>query len=187
MKNLIIILFLAVIQYGCTSNNNSINIPSIDGATFVQTSYVLETAFDINGDGLFSNDIYEEITCGTDAMRFNFGETVWNPTHSIVSLRVTDDGNGNLSQTAFCGHLDGSLPTYSQVENQITIEYTGSASFAGVVVTGILSDDGDTLTFNFSNDLLWAFNFNIPENQILNQNGSITEYESGAIVTYTRQ
>tara|TARA_R110001632_G_scaffold29662_12_gene78619 strand:+ start:6466 stop:7020 length:555 start_codon:yes stop_codon:yes gene_type:complete len=184
MKNLNIILFLAIILYGCTSNNNSINLPSIDGATFVQTSYVLETTFDINGDGVFSNDIYEEMNCGTDTIRFNTGEKVWNPSHSIITLNVTDDGTGNLSQTAACGHFDGILPNYSQRDEFVDFYYNEE-----IIFTGTISDNGNTITFDFPNELLYVFVTGnaFTSNEILNPDDSITQYEGGAIVTYTRQ
>ena len=184
MKKIIYTLIFSTMLFSCNSNDSILRIPTIDGSVFVQSSYIIETPIDINGDGLFSNDIYQEMVCGTDALSFNTGETLWNPVHSVVSLRIIDDGNGNLSQTAFCNHYDGLLPNFIQRDKFVDFFYNDE-----IIFTGILSDDGNTLTFNFPNELLYEFisSNNYNANDILNQNGSITQYEGGAIVTYTRQ
>jgi len=184
MKKIIYTLLLSTMLYSCTSNDSTLTTLSVDGSIFVQSSYVIETPIDINGDGVFSNDIYEEMNCGTDAIRFNTGEKVWNPSHSIITLNVTNDGSGNLSQTAACGHFDGILPNYSQRDEFVDFYYNEEIIFIGTI-----SDNGNTITFDFPNELLYVFVTGnaFTSNEILNPDDSITQYEGGAIITYTRQ
>jgi hypothetical protein len=181
MKKNILLFFASILCLACNSNDNALNAPSIDGSIFTRSSYVIETPVDGNGDGIFSNDLMQENFCFDLQLNFGASQTTSNPTHDLFLLRINTDLSGDLSQFASCSHFDGTPMVFNQIDDTVEFSYNGDVKF-----TGILSSDGNTLTFNFSNDLLWAFNFNIPDNQILNQDGSITGYDGDAIVTYTR-
>ncbi len=181
MKKLILIIFLGIIIYSCTSDN-TIDIPTVEGSTFLRTGYVLESAVDANGDGVFSKDLMEEGACISDGLRFREDKTVFNPTASFLSLNVIDDGNGNLIQKLRCSHADGTFPTYTEKDNIINFLFNGEIAF-----TGLLSNDGNTLTFTFPNELLYGFNLSIGGNDILKQDNTVEEYQGNAIVTYIRQ
>lgn len=183
MKNLILTLFLATTLTSCTSNDNTLNIPTIEGSTFTRSSYIIETPVDANGDGVFSTDLMEENFCFELNLGFNEETTTSIPTNDMFLLDVTDDGNGNMTQSLRCGHGDGPGMQYSMIEENIVyFYYSDNLNF-----TGILSDDGNTITIDLENRFLYGFNFFTASNKILNQDGSITEYNGDAIVTYTRQ
>lgn len=159
------------------------NPPSILGKTYFRSGFEIDTAVDVNGDGIFSNDLMQEQLCSDLSLGFGEDLRVSNPTHDAVSLYVDDDGNGNLSQRMVCSHADGTANTYMQVGETIKFFYNGNE----LQFTGTLSQDETTITFEFPNDLLFGFNFFDDGNEILLQDGSVLEYEGGAVVTYTLQ
>ena len=124
----------------------------------------------------------EEKLCFDLSLRFKDDFTVSNPTFDAVALYVRDDGNGNLSQDMVCSHADGSPNDYRQSGNEISFLYNGEIKF-----TGTLSADETTITFEFTNDQLFGFNFFEASNEILKQDGTIEVYEGGATVVYTLQ
>jgi hypothetical protein len=158
------------------------NPPSVLGRLYLRSSYIIDTPVDVDGDGIFSTDLMEEQLCFDLSLNFDESFRVSNPTFDAVSLYVDDDGNGNLSQRMNCSHADGTANTYIQVGNTIKFFYGNDLQF-----TGTLSANETKLTFTFPNELLFGFNFFEASNRILNQDGTITEYEGDAVVTYTLQ
>ncbi len=158
------------------------NPPSILGNLYLRSSFVIDIPADVNGDGIFSTDLMEEQLCFDLSLNFGQDFRVSNPTFDAVSLYVDDDGNGNLSQRMVCSHADGTPNTYMQIGNTIKFFYGNDLEF-----TGTLSNNETTITFTFPNELLFGFNFFEASNRILNQDGTITPYQGGAVVTYTLQ
>lgn len=183
MKKIILTLFLSSFIYSCTSNDNLSNTISLEGAIFTRSSYVLETPVDGNNDGVFSNDLMEENFCFDLNLRFNAQTTSSIPTNDVFLLNVVDDGNGNLIQQMNCAHGDGPGMDYTIEDNVVSFSRNDEFMYSGVI-----SADGNTITINFDSEDLFAFTlwFN-PENEILNPDGTITNYVGSAVVTYTRQ
>lgn len=156
------------------------SIPSVDGAIFVRTNYILETPVDIDGDGMYSIDVLTEYDCGGAPLGFQPGETVPNPTFDGFGLQVNDDGNGNLSQSISCGIADGIFPTYEQIDNEVHLLYGDE-----IELIGELSPNGRKLVFRIPREKLYGFFFS--GNNILNPDNTITDYQGDALLTYTRQ
>lgn len=189
MKKVIFLLSSFVFLTNC-STNNSINVPLVDGARFEIKEIILETAVDLNGDGIFSNDLISEgSTCALFPLDFLIDGKVVNPAlNNTVSLIVNDDGSGNLSQDFTCLNFAGPLPMYEQKDNQIDLVYIGASSNLGFLTTGILSDDGIDLEFVLTFEQYIGFSYGTggARNQILNSNGTITEYQGSVTLRYKR-
>ncbi|WP_046759216.1 hypothetical protein [Kordia jejudonensis] len=157
------------------------NPPAVFGSQWNAVSFVIETPVDGNGDGVFSTDLFEESSCTISPIIFRDDFKATNPLFVPISLRLLDDGNGNLVQNIDCnGIIDGLFPTYSQEQDIVYFCYSGQIEF-----TGTLSNNDQTLTIEFTNDLLFGFNIT-GGNQLLRQNGTVESYEGGAIVTFER-
>jgi len=175
-----------LIPVQATENNTDCvpdNPPSILGRTYFRSGFVIDAPVDVNGDGVYSTNLMEEQLCSDLSLSFSDNFRVSNPTLDFVSLYVDNDGNGNLSQRMQCWHADGTANTYMQVGDTIKFFYNENE----LQFTGTLSEDETTITFEFPNELLFGFNFNTGGNEILLQDGSVLEYEGGAVVTYTLQ
>lgn len=179
MKKTILIAFLPILLIGCESNGIS-SFPSIDGGVFIRTSYILETPIDANGDGVFSTDIILEQDCGADAMIFTPGETVANPLFNDMGFTVTTDSNGVKTQNISCLIADGIYPTYQQIDNEVYLLY-GEV----LEIVGEISSDGSQITFHVPREKL--IGMNIGGNALLQSDGSIVQYEGGALLVYDRQ
>jgi hypothetical protein len=159
------------------------NPPSVLGKTYIRSGFVIDVPVDVDGDGVFSTDLMEEQLCYDLVMQFRDDFKVSNPTFDAVSLYVDDDGNGNLSQRMVCSHADGLGNTYKQCGETLEFYY----NIDELQFTGTLSQDETTITFEFPNELLFGFNFFDGGNDILLEDGTVFQYEGGAIVTYTLQ
>lgn len=178
MKKITLLFSLLLLLSNCS--NNSMIVPLVDGATFARTNYILEVPVDINGDGVYSIDVLSEFDCGAARLTFEPGENVPNPTFDGFGLRVNDDGNGNLTQSISCGIADGILPTYQQIDDEVHLLYGDE-----IELIGELSANGQRLVFKVPREKLLGFFFS--GDDILNPNGTVTDYSGGAIITYTRQ
>jgi len=178
MKKLLLVLLVQFLIFcSCSSNDTDSSIPLVDGATFSRTSFVIQTPMDGNNDGVFNLDVLLEQNCSSDNMTFTPGEKVTNPAFGPILLNAQDDGNGNLSQSMHCLIADGILPTYEQDDYEIKFYYGQELS-----ITGILSDDGNTITFNLKSDQII-----FGTRQIVNPNGTSTQYNGDVTLIYTRQ
>ena len=180
MKKLTILSLFSIILFSCSSNNNSTSVPSIDNSVFFRTKYILETPVDANGDGVFSIDLYDELNCGADGLQFEPGAKVANPTFHGISLNVSTDTNGNQIQSHGCGIGDGLLPTYQQVDDEVFLLYGED-----IELVGSISANGNEITFTIPREKLYSFG--LAGGNILNPDGTITNYQGTAVVTYTRQ
>ena len=162
-------------QDNCTTDAS--NPPSILGSTYFRTSYILETAVDGNGDGVFSFDLKDEGLCSADAMTFSTNFRVWNPESSFVSLQVAND-----AQAIYCSHADGTLPIYIKTGTNVDFCFGGEIRFSGT-----LSDNENTLTIQLPYDQLYGFFLAGGGNDILLPDGTIEQYQGGATLVYERQ
>ena len=158
---------------------------AIEGSEFVKTEIILDVGVDINGDGVFSTHLSEEtFVCYEGNLRFTETHKIWHPLNDIFEFNITDDANGNLNQGMNCSHADGAVPKFRQIEDIIEIYYEGFDH----VVRGTLSENNTKLTFVFTFEDLWFFSNNpsTTVNDILRPNGSIEDYEGGAVQIYTK-
>ncbi|MBC8753690.1 hypothetical protein H2O64_03355 [Kordia sp. YSTF-M3] len=153
------------------------NPPTILGSTWLRTSFIIETDIDGNGDGIFSNELLDESSCGTVILRFLDNFKADNPVLNNMYLDVDDDGNGNLSQRVDCLIGDGLFPFYTQNGNIISFCYLGQLEFIGT-----LSTDGQTLVFDFPYEDLFFTN-----NSVLKPDGTVEAFQGNGIITYTLQ
>ncbi|KAB8155327.1 hypothetical protein EZY14_005420 [Kordia sp. TARA_039_SRF] len=151
--------------------------PDIMGTTWQRTSFVIESPIDGNNDGVYSTELEDEYNCQADPLVFGTDFRTKNPTLNNVMFQVMDDGNGNLSQLINCLIGDGLLVNYTQDGNTINYCFNGNFLFSGT-----LSDDNQSLTFNFPFE-----GFFFPDNPILQPDGSTENYQGGAVITYTLQ
>jgi hypothetical protein len=155
------------------------NLPSVTGTTWLRTSFIIQTAIDGNGDGVYSTELEDEYTCFADPLIFRDTFIATNPVFNNVMFRVDDDGNGNLTQVISCLIGDGLFPNYSQEGEIVRFCYSGVTEF-----TGTLSNNEQTLTFVFENS---EFFFQGTGNPILMPDGTTVDYQGNATITYTRQ
>lgn len=74
---------------------------------------------------------------------------------------------------------DGPGMDYTLTENVIQFYFNDDLNY-----TGVLSADGNTITIQVPNRHIFPF---VNNNRILNSDGSVTNYEGGATLVYTRQ
>lgn len=153
------------------------NPPAILGSTWIRTSFIIQTEVDGNGDGIFSNELLDETSCGAVILRFLDSFKADNPIYNNMYLDVDDDGNGNLSQRIDCLTGDGLLPNYSQDGNIISFCYSGQLEFIGT-----LSADGQSLVFDFPYDDLF-----FTDNSVLKPDGTVEAFQGNGVITYTLQ
>ena len=95
-------------------------------------------------------------------------------------MHVNDDGNGNLSQSISCGIGDGLNPSYRQVDSEVFLMYGDE-----IELTGELSNDGTKIEFRVPRSKL--IGLSLSGDDILNENGTVTDYSGDAVIIYTRQ
>ena len=170
MKNVILIIISIFTLVGCSSDDEDF---LLEGETFVLTSYKIESPVDLNGDGVFSTELLNENNCVSgQSLRFQDGKV--DPVLDILlTLDVGNDNNNNLIQIASCLIIDYvAKPQYDRNGNTVTIAFEGSD-----VVHAIGQIIGNTIQFSVE-----AFS----SNQILNSDGSITDYSGLFELTYER-
>ena len=174
MNKLIIAFCICAVLFSCNSDDD--NASAIEGSRFELINFVIESDIDLNGDGIFSNDLVtEDGSCLVESLTFNENR-VNSPLELTLSPRVILNGNNVPVQSSVCAINDFfALPEYEQSGNRILISFNGNLH-----VSGELSDDDNTLTFMYS-DLFERF-----DNAILREDGSIENYEGGAVAVYRR-
>ena len=150
--------------------------PAVMGSVWTRTSFVIETPIDGNNDGIFSTELEGEYNCSS-VLNFRTDFKVSNPIYENSMFDVINDGNGNLSQLITCGIIDGLFPVYTQDGNTVNLCFDGEFLFSGT-----LSNNNQTLTFNFTNS-----DYFFGTNEILLADGTVETYQGGAVITYTRQ
>jgi len=184
MSKLLLSVFVCFLFVSCNSDDTN-NSP-LSGQTFVITSYVIETDVDLNGDGVFSNDlifenfipegyIFETFNDCLEAGQLHYVEEgIACPFASIPLFIVEDNNIGETEQLAICAILlcDG-FSDYSIIDNRITFSFEGEVFKQGVFIN-------NTITVIFSQDELITFQLLNNEEVVLPYNGSLT-------ITYTLQ
>jgi len=120
---------------------------SVENKVYRISSITLNEPVDIDGDGVYSTTILEELACtgiGGYSIAFN-QEKILHPAYTGYALKVETDANGNPVQVFSCGFLDGILPFWQQNGNTIIFYYD---TWESPSIIGELSEDGQQITFN---------------------------------------
>jgi len=180
--NFIVLLLSFFILISCeeddTVNQSTADI-AVDGKTYRLSSLVITEPVDLNNDGVYSMDIFDENPCnGNFSYIISFNdEKSLHPAWTGFALRVESDSNGNPEQLGLCGFLDGILPFWQQSDKSVIFYYDTMES---PDIVGQLSDDGQQITFNASFDSGAIF-----LRQILTQDGTEIIYQDDIKLTYT--
>ena len=183
MKNLTFLFTLLSIffLYSCDDDNsNQITEEfTIEDKTYRLTSLILTEPVDINGDGIYALDIFDENPC-LDTFSYSLyflEEKSIHPAWTGFALKVEPDSNGVLEQIATCGFLDGVLPFWQRNGNTLIFYYD---TWESPDILGELSDDGQQITFNAASDSGALF-----KREILKEDGTVIEYEDNIKLIYT--
>ncbi len=177
MNRLIASTILCFLLLSCNSDDTNL---SLDGQTYVITSYLLDTAMDFNGDGISSNDLLIETPLFSplwldvfndcldiESLRFE-NEGIACPFGGGPILDVEEDDNGDLIQTATCVVLNClGFTDYSISEDTIVFSVGGEIIKEGEFLN-------NTMTFTFSPNEVGTFEFLQNDGTILTYNGSVT-------------
>lgn len=184
MKTYYILLVLGLgLFMSCEDSESASDEFSVDGKTYIISSYVLSEGVDSDGDGVYSFDIFnEQNICGVYNYFISFleGEKIYHPGWAGYSIKVEENEDGDLTQVITCGFLDGILPTWEQNQNTINV-FDGLTN--DLILTGNISGDGQSISFDvpFEMTSLTIGDFN----QILAESGNIIEYADNVKITYT--
>jgi hypothetical protein len=143
---------------------------------------------DANGDGIYSTDLMLENPCTGNFMTFGLdGKVSSTPEFARHLFKVETDSSGVNFQTLQCDDngaytaLDWNLDI-----NILTFSYQGQLDNEQ---QGLLSDDGNTITFFFADaPYYWSCNGCIGGPwEILNPDNSISTPTGTRTIVYTRQ
>lgn len=167
MKKIIAIAAVALLGFSCSDDNSNELVTSVEG-TWTLTSFELNQALDINGDGTASTDMIAESGCfGNSTITFNNDDTA---TVNFEEIDVTLDpieGTNEYDITVEClgSTAQETLYTVSGNTTSLTFEYEdGNTETLDFVMSGntltvtvpqlsdlpIGNDDG-------GNDILYSF------------------------------
>jgi hypothetical protein len=188
MKKIILFFSIFVLYVACSSSNEDtpIDYPSIAGKTFSTSKVELEIPVDINGDNIFSYNLIEESSgCFSVPLTFQTNGKVINPAvNDVISFQINYTSSGiPSSQSIACPSLGLPIPNYTQSGNIVTLFYPDFST----LITGTISDDGNTISFVYTFQDFVAQSYNgagVSGNKILNQDGSVTEYDGSITLTY---
>jgi len=188
MKKITLSLLFLLFLISCETNDEVDNeiidvigpagsIPcNFQGRTYITKSIVLDVSFDLNGDGIYSNDIIQESGCYTSQITFDNDDKVPPIMSDLPRPEVITDSNGNLVQNVLCTTGDGTKSQCYRDGDEMILVFNGNISY-----TGIISENGTVLTFELPN---WGYFMSFV---VLNPDGTVTNYEGGAIVTFELQ
>lgn len=119
MKNLMSVLFIAILFASCSSDDdNNTPEPTIVGA-WTLTEANVENPMDLNGDGTADPDFMKEVPCFVGTLAFT-GDGNFSQTFS--SLEVEEiDGKTSVE----CNGTTATTGTYTLNGNQLTITTVG--------------------------------------------------------------
>lgn len=178
MKKLLLLITFLI--FSC-DENQQLTIPSIQNSTFSAYSYVIDTPVDLNEDGIYSYDIFKEL----DLQGFcpiDFDTELAGPfdCFNVIYLYVYEDENGNLRQGESGGTSDGPHIPFRQQDNLV---FFGSDEKPWMIAE--LSDNGSEMVFVIPNENLFMWHNRQPN--ILNSDGTTSNYEGDLIITYVRE
>ncbi|AWH74226.1 hypothetical protein DCS32_08635 [Dokdonia sp. Dokd-P16] len=159
-------LVLLVLTLSCSSDDNQ-NELSVKGETYIAVSYKVESAIDINGDGIASIELFDESDRSMlgQGVYFREDNKVYPPNPLIVCIDATEDGD----VVNYCAVIAdyNPLPTYTQNKNAVTIDNG---------MEGEVSADFETIVFK-----------EVFYKSRNNNDGTTTREQEVAMVTYQKQ
>ncbi|MEW4922553.1 lipocalin family protein [Algibacter sp. 2305UL17-15] len=125
-QNVLLTSLCAIILFSCSSDDEVSNASLV--GTWKLTSLVIESAFDFNGDGTASRDLFLE----TDCYDGDFIENMEDGNVRIVSGLTFISVDDNFQPTHRCLNGFDRTTTWTQTGNTVTIE-NGSADIVGTI------------------------------------------------------
>lgn len=185
MKKYYILLVLSIgLFISCDDSESAPANLSVEGKHYALTNYILSKPVDLNGDGIYSFDIFDELSvseCQFYSIFFKEDGKVTHPGWGFgIRLLVEEDEWGTLTQEKSCGFLDGLLSPWEQDSNIINIFNSISNDFE---LNGIVSDDGELITFDAPFNLTSLFF--LGDNKILTESGDVIDYQDDVTIIYT--
>ena len=173
MNRFITVVVLALMMFNCASDDEIV-VDELDGKFFRLTRFAIETAVDINDDGIFSNDLLLELNIdhciNSNGIRFR-DRQVNGIIEYIPMLEILDENTANSRYDIGCGVIDYfALIDYS-VENNTVLIGGGENPFVGAI-------DENTISFNLSSLLFFSI-------KIIDEEGMIQNYDDTVDLTFT--
>ncbi|WP_127845278.1 hypothetical protein [Psychroflexus aestuariivivens] len=193
------VLLLLLIALGCSSgddsndsndsNDSGDSIDSIEGLTYTAVEISIDTPVDLNGDGVFSLNILDEVDCYIAALSFN-QEKVYPP--NWYGLRIwVDNMESDPAQNFGCGSISGNLPIWLEHEDYVEIlssdtmrQDSNASEISPYPYRGYFSNNKNTITFNFDHSMLGTFRED--SSFIITESGDIVRYEGNVKMVYEK-
>lgn len=151
----------------------------IEDQIYRLTGLIITEPVDLNGDGVYSLNIFDENPCLTNfefVITF-YDEKAIHPAWTGFALSVEDDSNGNPEQIGTCGFISGTLPFWKQNDNTILYYYD---TWESPDIIGELSEDGQQIHLTAaaeSNAIMFR--------EILREDGTVINYQDNIKLIYT--
>ena len=137
------ILLLSVSIFSCSSDDAA-NVPEISSGVYMMSSFKVEEATDLNGDGNASNNLMSEFGCFNNSLLTLNADHTFSSDEKGVEIIIEDD---NSSISCFDdGAIDG---TWEQDGNKIILHYT----MDGEVYDDSFVISGSTLKFTIEDGM----------------------------------
>ncbi|WP_299681696.1 hypothetical protein [uncultured Tenacibaculum sp.] len=169
------LLFLVFTSCSSDDTLERIDNTSLNDLRYDMISYNFDTPFDLNGDGIFSTDVFKEGNpCGFYPLFISEEGKVVHPHTYIFSLNVETDTNGEKKQTQDCGIAEA-LPLIYEIQgNSFVLK---NALNDQIVYKGTISNDKKTITLTFPDAGFF-------KNNILKPDGTYEEYTGSTVAVY---
>ena len=153
---------------------------NFQGRTYKMTSYVYEIPVDFDNNGIYSPDIIDQTFCFNNDFPFNDTNGIRDLLSEFPDAIVTTDSNGNLVQQSGCTFSDGGRLSCFRNGEVVILTFGDNT-----VHEGILSNNDNTMTFIIPDERLRQYHLGF--HQILNEDGTITNYDGTITVTLELQ
>jgi hypothetical protein len=172
MKKVFSLVLFAVVFASCSSDDDNNNTVAIEG-TWKMTAFKSQNAYDLNGDGVISNDIMAQTNCyQNETLVFNTDGTGANFSTSFadITLEVVAGTADEYEYSVECV-AENTTTAFVWTQNGESVTFTNS----GVTFSG--AQDGNKLTFAISN----GFEIEVE------QGGGVATTTENLTLEYTKQ
>ena len=171
MNRSIVLVIIVLLFSNCTSSEDEVS--EFDGRSYKLTSFILENAVDLDLDGIFSTNLFDELN--DDCINGNslgFRDNMVNaPIEYVPNLFIRDPETDNPIQGSGCIVFDYfTLFSYSVEGNIVTIGNDGA-------FIGIISEN--TITFNRTG-------LGTEIGQYITEEGLIESYQGTVVLIFTQ-
>lgn len=172
MKKLVTLILVAAIFVSCSSDDDNGSV-AIEG-TWKMTAFKSQNAYDLNGDGIISNDIMGQTNCfQNETMIFNANHTGADMSTSRleIDLELVAGSTNEYEYTVNCVNENNtSAFTWTKNGDIVTVSQ-GGTTFSG-------TQDGDKITIKKLN----GFTIEVPQG-----NGGTTYISEEVTIVYKKQ